>query len=368
MLLGMLILISIFLIAADIEVPSALFFFTALAFSIYLFWKWAKTKRQKTTSYKSNRKKEVIVLSITISIISVIAIVETYPNSVESTLFLTQILALNFLVLSSEQYSNSKLFTKIKSRKLYIILSILLCSIIAFLFVIMVYESVDLINLLALVFFIAIIVFGIKWLVSQIKLILNLKNEKAKTELKHLQNQVNPHFFFNVLNNLYGTVGKDPQQAQEIILKLSDMMRYSIYNGQKERATLKEEIEHLKNYIALNKMRYHKTIDIDFDINISDTNVKIVPLLYLMLLENAFKHGAEKLRKDAFIKIRIENDQNAIKFTVINNYDTASTSIQKGIGLKNLKRRLELAYPEKHDLTLMDKNGTYEAYLNLDIL
>ena len=134
---------------------------------------------------------------------------------------------------------------------------------------------------------------GIFWLVRQIIFITKLKNEKTKAELMFLKSQVSPHFFFNMLNNLYGLVAKDPQKAQELILKLSDMMRYSIYEGEKESVTIEEEIIFLKNYIELHKMRYHKEINVDFDSDI-DENLKIVPLLFIILLENAFKTGIFK--------------------------------------------------------------------------
>ena len=124
---------------------------------------------------------------------------------------------------------------------------------------------------------------GIFWLVRQIIFITKLKNEKTKAELMFLKSQVSPHFFFNMLNNLYGLVAKDPQKAQELILKLSDMMRYSIYEGEKESVTIEEEIIFLKNYIELHKMRYHKEINVDFDSDI-DENLKIVPLLFIILL------------------------------------------------------------------------------------
>ena len=106
-------------------------------------------------------------------------------------------------------------------------------------------------------YFITVCIALAQWLFVNIRFIIRLKNEKAKTELMHLQSQVNPHFFFNMLNNLYGLVDKDGAQAKQLILKLSDMMRYSIYEGQKEYVTLAQEIEFIKNFVALHQMRYH---------------------------------------------------------------------------------------------------------------
>lgn len=203
---------------------------------------------------------------------------------------------------------------------------------------------------------------GIFWVVRQLVFISKLKNEKMKAELMLLKSQVSPHFFFNTLNNLYGLVAKDPQKAQELILKLSDMMRYSIYEGEKDTVGLREEIDFLKNYIELHRMRYHKEISVDF-ICAVDGNRKVVPLLFIILLENAFKHGVENLRENAYIKMNLSTSENEICFTIENNYDKAEN--QSGIGLKNLKRRLELIYPNQHELTFSITENVYQAQLIL---
>ena len=214
--------------------------------------------------------------------------------------------------------------------------------------------------LLAITFFCWVWVFF--WLVRQIIFITKLKNEKTKAELMFLKSQVSPHFFFNMLNNLYGLVAKDPQKAQELILKLSDMMRYSIYEGEKESVTIEEEIIFLKNYIELHKMRYHKEINVDFDSDI-DENVKIVPLLFIILLENAFKHGIENLRENAYIKMSLVSSKKEICFAIENNYE--KTENKEGIGLKNLKRRLELIYPNQHELNFRITEKNYQVQLIL---
>lgn len=208
----------------------------------------------------------------------------------------------------------------------------------------------------------------VRWLFRQIKSIIQLKNEKAKTELLHLKSQVNPHFFFNTLNNLYGWVGKDTKVAQELILKLSDMMRYSIYDGQKEEVTIKEEIAYLNNYIDLHKMRYHKKIDIQFNCSIEQEHDKIMPLLFIILLENAFKHGVENLREHAYVHIDLKTNDKEIVFSVENNFDKDAPTTESGIGLKNLKRRLELVYPRKHSLAFTKTENVYKAVLTLDLI
>ncbi len=223
------------------------------------------------------------------------------------------------------------------------------------------------IAILAFSYYAVLIILGIFWFTKQIITFFKLKNETSKAELLHLKNQVNPHFFFNTLNNLYGLVAVNPKKAQELILKLSDMMRYSIYEGEKEVVLLKDEVEYLKNYIELHKMRYHKEISIEFK-NQIDENYKVMPLLFIILLENAFKHGVENLRKNAFVHINVFTFENKIQFDIENNFDSSEINKEVGIGLKNLKRRLELVYSNKHKLTISVEDNIYKATLILNKL
>tara|TARA_R110000868_G_scaffold304437_14_gene565182 strand:+ start:25478 stop:26191 length:714 start_codon:yes stop_codon:yes gene_type:complete len=211
------------------------------------------------------------------------------------------------------------------------------------------------------------LVVTIPWVIWKIRSVMQLKHEKAKTELLHLKSQVNPHFFFNTLNNLYALVGKDSDKAREMILKLSDMMRYSIYEGQKDWVILEQEVEYLQNYIELHKMRYHKEIDISFILDIQEEGYQIMPLLFIILLENAFKHGVEKLKEGAYIKLNMIANQQILNFSIENNYDTEASE-EQGIGLKNLKRRLELMYPKKHFLSTSNADGIYKVHLSIKFL
>lgn len=216
-------------------------------------------------------------------------------------------------------------------------------------------------------YFILVFITIAHWLFKQIKSIIRLKDEKAKTELLHLKSQVNPHFFFNMLNNLYGLVAKDSKKAQELILKLSDMMRYSIYEGDKDTVLLSEEIAYLQNYIELHKMRYHKIIDVQFHIDTNDSDYEIMPLLFIILLENAFKHGVENLREHAFVHIKLIARNNEVNFEIENNFDASENNPETGIGLKNLKRRLELVYPKKHYFEVSKMDTIYKAKLKLTL-
>ncbi len=217
-----------------------------------------------------------------------------------------------------------------------------------------------------LLYFIVVCVAVIHWVFVNVKFIMNLRNEKTKTELLHLQSQVNPHFFFNMLNNLYGLVDRDSEKAKLLILKLSDMMRYSIYKGQESHVTLEEEIEFIRNYIELHRMRYQKEIHIRFDVNVPNKQLKISPLLFIILVENAFKHGVETLRNKAYVHIWISAKENTVALKVENNFDEEE-STPSGIGLQNLRRRLELMYPKKHQLLTKAEGNVYTAELNLHL-
>ena len=222
------------------------------------------------------------------------------------------------------------------------------------------------IGVLILLYYLLLVVLGLFWFIKQIVSFFRLKNEKAKTELLHLKSQVNPHFFFNTLNNLYGLVGTDTKKAQELILKLSDIMRYSIYEGEKEEVSLKAEVDYLKNYIELHRMRYYKEIDVQLDVQIED-EYNVMPLLFIILLENAFKHGIETLSEDAYIHLSLKAKNNEVFFEVENNFDISQPKEDNGIGLKNLKRRLELVYPQKHTLTFYKIENVYRAQLTLQL-
>ena len=221
------------------------------------------------------------------------------------------------------------------------------------------------VGITVLIYYALLLVVGIIWIIKQLKSLMTLKNEKTKNELLHLQSQVNPHFFFNMLNNLYGMIDKDTQKSKVLILKLSDLMRYSIYEGEKNLVTLEEEIAYLKNYIELHKMRYHKKIDIQFNNDIEDSNIKVMPLLFIILLENAFKHGVENLRGNAFIHIDLISKKNEILFQIENNFDKNTLPKKLGIGIKNLKRRLELAYTNNHSLIFTTVDSVYKVQLEL---
>lgn len=227
-------------------------------------------------------------------------------------------------------------------------------------------EKIEGVPELVLLYFVTFIFTVLHWIFLSIKSILKLKQEKANTELQHLQSQVNPHFFFNMLNNLYGLVDKDSDKAKALILKLSEMMRYSIYEGLKDAVTLQQEIDFISNFIELHTMRYHKDIDVQFDVAVANKTLNITPLLFIILIENAFKHGVEVLRKNAFVHISMATNTNRVTLTIENNFDTEMMR-ESGIGLENLKRRLQLVYPKKHTLENSINTNIYSTKLTIHL-
>ena len=205
------------------------------------------------------------------------------------------------------------------------------------------------------------------WFYEQWRWLKTLQADKGKAELALLKSQINPHFFFNTLNNLYGLTVEKSDRAPEVVMILSDMMRYTIYEGKEDFVPLENEIEYLQNYIELHKLRYQKKVNIVFTHEVNGS-YKIAPLLFIILLENAFKHGVESLTKDAYIHLDLKAHSNQISFAIENNFDSKSIKINKGIGLDNLKKRLNHMYPNKYEIIIEEKLPIYKASLNIDLI
>ncbi|PIB30630.1 hypothetical protein BFP75_02460 [Maribacter sp. 4G9] len=215
--------------------------------------------------------------------------------------------------------------------------------------------------------FIPIPIFVALWTYEQWRWLKMLKTDKTKAELALLKSQINPHFFFNTLNNIYGLVVEKSEQAPEVVLKLSDMMRYTIYKGKEDVVPLEDEINYLKNYIELHKIRYQKKVEIVFTHEVHEC-IMVAPLLFINLLENAFKHGVEEMRKNAFVRINMQSKGKQLLCTIENSFDERESNYSKGIGLENLKKRLDHLYPGRHQLIVEKKEFIYKVQLNLEIL
>lgn len=216
-------------------------------------------------------------------------------------------------------------------------------------------------------YYLILLFLSVAWLIQQLRVLIQIKNESQKNELLLLKSQVNPHFFFNTLNNLYGLVTKDTNAAQQLILKLSDMMRYSIYEGQKEVVKLSDEIAFIEHYMKIHTMRYHKKIEVTFLKDMDRNDYTITPLLFINLVENAFKHGVENVCENAFVNINLSVNNRKLLFSIENNIDSDYEQKPKGIGLENLQRRLELIYPKQHQLSFEKNEYVYKAKLSINL-
>ncbi|MEL7162514.1 MAG: sensor histidine kinase, partial [Bacteroidota bacterium] len=193
-----------------------------------------------------------------------------------------------------------------------------------------------------------------------------LEAEKSATELQLLKEQINPHFFFNTLNNLYAMSLTREERTPETILQLSELMRYVIYRAKEESVPLREEIKYLRDYLDLQSIRLQKKLDLRFAVDVDDEGRRVPPLLFVILLENAFKHGIEPAEGDTYLHLSLTADAKRLTFTCRNSYEPRLRDRKDGgLGLRNLCRRLDLLYPNQYELTLRTFPRAYEAKLTL---
>ncbi len=194
-----------------------------------------------------------------------------------------------------------------------------------------------------------------------------LTREKANAELQLLKAQIHPHFLFNTLNNIYSfTLTKSPLAA-ELVQKLSDMLNYMITDCNQTLVPLKKEIQLLKDYIGLEKVRYGDRLDIQMHINGDYENCMIVPLLMIPFVENCFKHGASMMRGKQWMHLIININENNLDFNLSNSKPSKPSATKHGIGLLNVHKRLELLYPGKHQLDIKSTENTFSVELKIEL-
>ena len=192
-----------------------------------------------------------------------------------------------------------------------------------------------------------------------------LEKERLNSELAFLKNQISPHFFFNTLNNIYSLVQINTDDAQKSILKLSKLMRYLLYETEHGNIQLSQEIEFMKNYLDLMKLRLTQKVDLKVAFPEQYTDNAIPPLLFIPFIENALKHGIS-YRDPSFIHISMEVSDRNILFTCINSIATQTEEkTDSGIGLENIKKRLALLFPDKHNLKLDQTESTFRVELQI---
>lgn len=210
------------------------------------------------------------------------------------------------------------------------------------------------------------VLLAIQW-ARQNSVITALQHEKSLAELDLLKQQLNPHFFFNTLNNLYALSLQRSEQTPESILQLSELMRYVIYKAREPFVGIQDEVKYLNDYLQLQKIRLKRSLDLQFEEEIADPMILIAPLLLIVFVENAFKHGVENAENPAFLHISLKADRQSVHFVCKNSFEPA-TDAQTGIGLTNLRKRLALLYPGKHRLMTGAENGVFVASLEIDLL
>lgn len=192
-----------------------------------------------------------------------------------------------------------------------------------------------------------------------------LTQEKLEAELKFLKTQIHPHFLFNTLNNLYALTLKKSEKAPEMVLKLSELINYMLYECTANEVLLSKEIKFLQNYIAIEKMRYGDKLEVDVRVT-GDQNIRIAPMIILPFVENCFKHGASEELQQSWVTVQIQASAELITIKVENSKSNNGNNHHgDGIGIQNVKRRLSLLYPTRHELKILDGKETFLVILTI---
>ncbi|PNW28972.1 sensor histidine kinase [Formosa algae] len=194
--------------------------------------------------------------------------------------------------------------------------------------------------------------------------ILETQLKLKEQELQYLKMQIHPHFLFNTLNTMYGFSLKKADETPEMILKLSNLLDYLLYQIDKPFVLLKDEINHIEDYIALETLRFNNTLKIDFNTENSSKHTKVAPMLFLPFIENSFKHGVLK-QGQLTIKINLAFKDHIVYFD-IENSSVPNSKSQTGIGLENIKKRLDILYPNAYTLSILNNSETFKVHLTLN--
>jgi len=196
-----------------------------------------------------------------------------------------------------------------------------------------------------------------------------LEKDKLVAQISSLKSQINPHFLFNTLNNIYATAIDTSPRTADMVDKLSEMMRYTMKESQNDFVPLEDEINYLNNFVELQKLRLESKIKFDFSVEGDFTELQIAPMLLIPFVENAFKHGVNS-EQNSNIRINIKANESELHFLVINNKvkTQSNTSEHNGLGIENTKHRLSLIYPFKHLLTIKETENDFNVSLYINLL
>ncbi len=199
------------------------------------------------------------------------------------------------------------------------------------------------------------------------KRMLELEHENLNQQLAYLKYQINPHFFMNTLNNIHALVSIDPAKAEETIEVLSKLMRYVLYDGDKPLAPLEKETQFLNNYVELMRIRYASRVRIDLNLPEVTTKKMVPPLIFVTFVENAFKHGVSYERK-SFIEVGLTVDEVGVRFTCRNSCNPSEDKSYGGVGLSNVRKRLDLIYHDAYKLEITQNEAIYNVCLSMPFL
>lgn len=196
-----------------------------------------------------------------------------------------------------------------------------------------------------------------------------IEGQKTKSELQALKAQINPHFLFNTLNNIYSHSLETSPKISGMIMKLSELMSYILYECHEERVDIRNELNFIRNYIELEKLRFEDLLQVELEISERDSHQKIVPLIFIAFVENAFKHVGHKEKNKQYVRVKIEINPGQILFKVVNSVSGETRAVVKesGIGIENVRKRLELLYPNNHTLNISKTEEEFKVELTINL-
>ncbi|MFD1141965.1 sensor histidine kinase [Larkinella insperata] len=198
-----------------------------------------------------------------------------------------------------------------------------------------------------------------------------LAREKLEAELKLLKSQIHPHFLFNTLNNLYALTLNGSPKSPEIVLKLSELMSYMLYDSNLARVPLGKEIQYIENYITLEKVRYGDRLDVSLNLYTPLDGIQIAPLIILPFVENSFKHGVSRQLDCVWVRVDVLTNDNTLLFKIENSKvsgpPTPRPGVQGGIGLQNVRKRLDIIYGQRYSLQLFDDEESFLVVLKIEL-
>lgn len=199
--------------------------------------------------------------------------------------------------------------------------------------------------------------------------LLSIAKEKLESDVKFLKSQINPHFLFNALNNIYSLSILKSDKTPESVMSLSDMLRYMLYESDVDKVPLQKELDYLNNFVQLQLLKDSRGLNVTIDTAQANPRAMVAPLLFIPFVENAFKHSHIENLKDGFINMKLSTDEKSIDLFIKNSLPMKPVTKDKvgGIGMQNVKNRLELLYPNAHQLEIITNDKTYTIKLRIEI-